>query len=48
MSGRLTTFAVLTVLVAGLAFGLAACGKKGNLKPPAQETVPFPRTYPTQ
>jgi len=48
MLKRITRFGLLVLLFAGLALSQAACGKKGNLKPPQGEASDFPRAYPTQ
>ena len=48
MLKRMTRFILLVILCAGLAFTQAACGKKGNLKPPSGKPSDFPRTYPTR
>ncbi|WP_193185739.1 hypothetical protein [Nisaea sediminum] len=48
MLKRMTRFGLLVLLLAGLALSQAACGKKGNLKPPQGSSSDFPRTYPTQ
>jgi predicted small lipoprotein YifL len=39
--------AILALLVV-LGLGLAACGKKGALEPPAGEPNTYPRTYPRE
>lgn len=43
----ITRFALLALLLSGLALTQAACGKKGNLQPPEGKSSDFPRTYPT-
>ena len=48
MTMRVRRVGMLMVLCAALALGMAACGKKGNLKPPAGEKSSFPRSYPSQ
>jgi predicted small lipoprotein YifL len=40
--------AALALLLLGLAFPLAACGKKGDPVPPPGEPVTYPRTYPRE
>ncbi len=38
---------VMTALIAlMLVFGVAGCGKKGNLDDPEEEMVRYPRQYP--
>lgn len=43
---KTTSRQVLVALV--LAVALTACGKKGPPKPPADEEITYPRTYPTR
>jgi predicted small lipoprotein YifL len=43
MSGWARLLALLLVVVA-----LAACGKKGSPRPPADEPNTYPRNYPSQ
>lgn len=49
MSTHMTRRRAVAVTAAALLLGLlpAACGRKGNLKPPAGEESQYPRTYPT-
>jgi len=37
---------ILGLLLLALAAPLAACGKKGDPKPPSGDQAPYPRTYP--
>ena len=38
---------LMTVLIAlVLAFGVAGCGKKGQLEDPKEEEIRYPRQYP--
>lgn len=37
---------ILGLLLLALAAPLAACGKKGDPRPPSGENAPYPRTYP--
>ena len=37
---------ILAALILALAAPLAACGKKGDPRPPSGDNAPFPRTYP--
>ena len=43
---KIAVWAVLAALGLGLAAGLAACGKKGDLDPPESAKDRQPRTYP--
>ncbi|UUX48175.1 hypothetical protein NUH88_12185 [Nisaea acidiphila] len=47
MLRRMTRIGMLALLFAGLALTQAACGKKGNLKPPQDKPSDYPRSYPT-
>lgn len=47
MLKRMSRLALLALLFAGLALGQAACGKKGNIKPPQDKPSDYPRSYPT-
>ena len=47
MLRRMTRIGMLTLLLVGLALSQAACGKKGNLKPPQDKPSNYPRSYPT-
>jgi len=48
MTARPTRLLLTAALAAGLAFGLAACGKKGHTKPPEGEEseYAYPHAYP--
>ena len=39
---------LVAVLAIVLGLGVAACGKRGPLEPPAEKPSQYPKTYPTQ
>ena len=39
-------YVMTTLVLFMLVFGVAGCGKKGNLEDPKEEKVQYPRQYP--
>jgi predicted small lipoprotein YifL len=45
---RLISVLPAILLIAALAVGLSACGKRGGLVSPADKPSTYPKSYPTQ